>query len=143
MPVATPDAAPTLDLMSLRTMPLSVRTLGPFVPSPGYGPAVSFGIWAQLASVAVVVVVAAGVVVVEVVLVLAFADVLLVAPLLPPPPQLATKTAAPRPPSSASTSRRVLAATSNSLTASLLESGIVSYVSESMRATVKNSAMAT
>ena len=30
--------------MSLRTTPLSVRTLGPFEPSPGYGPAVSWGI---------------------------------------------------------------------------------------------------
>src|SRR3954467_2591127 len=31
--------------MSLRTMPLWVNTLGPFDPSPGYGPAVSSGIW--------------------------------------------------------------------------------------------------
>src|SRR5215217_7696391 len=43
-PLATPDAEPKLDRMSLRTMPLWVRTSGPLDPSPGYGPAVSCGI---------------------------------------------------------------------------------------------------
>ena len=43
-PSATPLAEPKLDVMSLRTMPLSVRTFGPFEPSPGNGPAVSSGI---------------------------------------------------------------------------------------------------
>ena len=33
--------------MSLRTIPLCVRTSGPFEPSAGYGPAVSSGIKAQ------------------------------------------------------------------------------------------------
>ena len=33
--------------MSLRTIPLWASTLGPFVPSPGYGPAVSAGIGAH------------------------------------------------------------------------------------------------
>ena len=71
--------------MSLRTTPLWVRTFGPFVPSPGNGPAVSSGIGAQLASVAAaaVVVVVAGALVV--VVVDALADVLFVALLAPPP----------------------------------------------------------
>jgi hypothetical protein len=43
-PVATPDAEPNDLVMSLRTMPDWVRTLGPFEPSPGYGPPVSCGI---------------------------------------------------------------------------------------------------
>ena len=43
-PSATPDAEPKLEVMSLRTMPLSVSTLTPLEPSPGYGPAVSSGI---------------------------------------------------------------------------------------------------
>src|SRR3954471_13069842 len=43
-PVATPDAEPKLFVMSLRTMPLSVSTLTPLEPSPGYGPLVSSGI---------------------------------------------------------------------------------------------------
>jgi hypothetical protein len=34
-----------LERMSGRTTPLSVRTFGPFVPSPGNGPAVSCGTW--------------------------------------------------------------------------------------------------
>jgi hypothetical protein len=34
-PSATPDADPKLRVMSLRTMPLSVRTLTPLEPSPG------------------------------------------------------------------------------------------------------------
>jgi hypothetical protein len=34
-PVATPDADPKLLVMSLRTIPLSVRTLTPLDPSPG------------------------------------------------------------------------------------------------------------
>jgi hypothetical protein len=42
-PAATPLAAPKLEVMSLRTMPLSVSTLGPFDPSAGNGPAVSAG----------------------------------------------------------------------------------------------------
>ena len=40
-PAATVVEVPKLDVMSLRTMPLSVSTFGPFDPSPGYGPAVS------------------------------------------------------------------------------------------------------
>src|SRR5215207_5657781 len=44
MPSATPDADPKLLVMSLRTMPDSVSTFGPFDPSPGYGPPVSSGI---------------------------------------------------------------------------------------------------
>src|ERR671914_2085873 len=43
-PSATPEALPKLFVMSSRTTPLSVRTLGPFDPSPGNGPAVSSGI---------------------------------------------------------------------------------------------------
>ncbi len=43
-PSATPDAEPKLEVMSLRTTPDSVSTLGPLEPSPGYGPAVSSGI---------------------------------------------------------------------------------------------------
>ena len=35
---------PKLEVMSLRTTPLSVNTLAPLDPSPGYGPAVSSGI---------------------------------------------------------------------------------------------------
>ena len=35
---------PKLEVMSLRTTPLSVNTLAPLEPSPGYGPAVSSGI---------------------------------------------------------------------------------------------------
>jgi hypothetical protein len=34
-PLATPDADPKLLVMSLRTMPLSVRTFTPLDPSPG------------------------------------------------------------------------------------------------------------
>jgi hypothetical protein len=43
-PSATPEAEPKLDVMSLRTTPLSVSAFGPFEPSPGNGPAVSSGI---------------------------------------------------------------------------------------------------
>ena len=43
-PVAVPLASPKLVRMSLRTIPLSVSTFGPFVPSPGNGPPVSSGI---------------------------------------------------------------------------------------------------
>ena len=53
-----------LDRMSLRTTPRSVSTFGPFVPSPGYGPAVSSGISWQLPTAAAVVAVVAAVVVV-------------------------------------------------------------------------------
>jgi hypothetical protein len=35
-------------MMSLRTMPLSARTLTPFEPSPGKGPAVSSGVSATV-----------------------------------------------------------------------------------------------
>src|SRR5689334_19493848 len=42
-PVATPDDEPKLERMSRRTMPLWVSALGPLEPSPGYGPAVSWG----------------------------------------------------------------------------------------------------
>jgi len=34
-PAAVPVASPKLERMSLRTIPLSVSTFGPFVPSPG------------------------------------------------------------------------------------------------------------
>src|SRR5688500_18898753 len=50
-PWATPEAEPKLLVMSLRTMPDSVRTFGPFDPSPGYGPAVSSGISSTLVGV--------------------------------------------------------------------------------------------
>src|SRR5262245_63558680 len=43
MPCATAEPVPKLDRMSPRTMPLWDRMLGPFEPSPGYGPAVSSG----------------------------------------------------------------------------------------------------
>ncbi|MEU4693476.1 hypothetical protein [Actinoplanes sp. NPDC023714] len=43
-PSAVVDESPKLDRMSLRTIPLSSSTSGPFEPSPGYGPAVSSGI---------------------------------------------------------------------------------------------------
>jgi hypothetical protein len=42
-PVALVVLAPKLEVMSLRTMPLSVSTLVPLEPSPGYGPDVSSG----------------------------------------------------------------------------------------------------
>jgi hypothetical protein len=48
-PVATVDEDPKLERMSARTMPLCVRTSGPFEPSPGNGPAVSSGMTAQAA----------------------------------------------------------------------------------------------
>jgi hypothetical protein len=34
-PSATPEALPKLEVMSLRTMPVSVSTLTPLEPSPG------------------------------------------------------------------------------------------------------------
>ena len=49
-PVATVVDEPKLDVMSLRTMPLSARTFGPLEPSPGYGPAVSSLIGSQVAA---------------------------------------------------------------------------------------------
>ena len=61
-PSATPLASPKLERMSLRTMPLSVSTLTPFEPSPGYGPAVSSGMVVPQATVAAEAVVAAEVV---------------------------------------------------------------------------------
>lgn len=42
-PSALPLAVPKLEVMSLRTTPLSFRTFTPLEPSPGYGPAVSPG----------------------------------------------------------------------------------------------------
>src|SRR6187549_454814 len=42
-PSAVPLRPPKLERMSLRTTPEVVSTLGPFDPSPGNGPAVSFG----------------------------------------------------------------------------------------------------
>ena len=51
-PSAVPEDAPKLDVMSLRTMPLSVSTLGPLEPSPGNGPAVSSGITGAQATAA-------------------------------------------------------------------------------------------
>ena len=58
-PAAVPEADPKLEVMSLRTMPLSVSTLTPLEPSAGYGPPVSSGISAVaplVASAAAVVV---------------------------------------------------------------------------------------
>jgi hypothetical protein len=52
-PAATVVEVPKLDVMSLRTMPLSVSTFGPFDPSPGYGPAVSSLIGVHVAADAV------------------------------------------------------------------------------------------
>src|SRR5262245_36448941 len=43
-PSALPDKPAKLERMSLRTTPLAPSTLGPFDPSPGYGPCVSSGI---------------------------------------------------------------------------------------------------
>src|SRR5262245_43002051 len=43
-PSAVPLDEPKLERMSWRTTPLSVRTLTPFEPSPGYGPAVASGL---------------------------------------------------------------------------------------------------
>ena len=43
MPSALVVLEPKLEVMSLRTMPLSVSTFAPLEPSPGYGPAVSSG----------------------------------------------------------------------------------------------------
>jgi hypothetical protein len=43
-PSAVPDRPAKLERMSLRTTPVWFRTFGPFEPSPGNGPAVSFGI---------------------------------------------------------------------------------------------------
>jgi hypothetical protein len=43
-PSAVVVEVPKLERMSLRTIPLSVSTLTPLVPSPGYGPLVSSGI---------------------------------------------------------------------------------------------------
>ncbi len=51
--MATPVIDPKLEVTSLRTIPLCVRTLGPFEPSPGKGPAVSVGMVSQLTPVAV------------------------------------------------------------------------------------------
>src|SRR3954454_5608417 len=51
-PSAVPLISPKLDRMSLRTMSLSVSTLGPLEPSPGYGPAVSSGISATCVGLA-------------------------------------------------------------------------------------------
>lgn len=56
-PSATPPADPMLAVRSLRTTPLSARTSGPFVPSPGNGPAVSSGIAAPVVALAEAVVV--------------------------------------------------------------------------------------
>src|SRR5882724_4853076 len=47
-PSAVPESAPKLSVMSPRTTPLWVRICGPFEPSPGYGPAVSSGIFEQV-----------------------------------------------------------------------------------------------
>src|SRR5437868_13889869 len=43
-PSAIPARPAKLDRMSFRTTPLRPSTLGPFDPSPGYGPCVSSGI---------------------------------------------------------------------------------------------------
>jgi len=43
-PLAVPDKPAKLERISLRTTPLRPSTFGPFDPSPGYGPCVSFGI---------------------------------------------------------------------------------------------------
>ena len=51
-PAAVAEAEPKLEVMSLRTMPLSVSTLTPLEPSAGYGPPVSSGISAVVPAVA-------------------------------------------------------------------------------------------
>src|SRR5262245_30856314 len=103
-PSATPEADPMLEVMSLRTTPSSVRMFGPFVPSPGYGPAVSSGICSQV----VAVVAAAAVVAVVPPVVLDVAplvdDDVLLPPLLP---QAVRTAAAPSPPNQVSTWRRL------------------------------------
>ena len=49
-PVAVVVELPKLERMSWRTTPLCSRMSGPLEPSPGYGPAVSSGMSAQLAA---------------------------------------------------------------------------------------------
>src|SRR5262249_23369252 len=49
-PSAVPAEPAKLVVMSFRTTPLAVRTSGPFVPSPGKGPAVSSGMAGAQAS---------------------------------------------------------------------------------------------
>ena len=51
MPSVVVVDEPKLDVMSLRTMPSSLSTFTPFVPSPGYGPPVSSGISATHSAV--------------------------------------------------------------------------------------------
>src|SRR5262245_13130622 len=103
-PSATPDAEPMLFVMSLRTTPSSVRMLGPFVPSPGYGPSVSSGICSQVETVAA----PAAVVAVVPPVVLVVARVLDDDALLPPSlPHAVSTTAAPSPPNQVSSSRRL------------------------------------
>jgi hypothetical protein len=50
-PFATVVDVPKLERISLRATPLALRTLAPFEPSPGYGPAVSVGMTSQTADV--------------------------------------------------------------------------------------------
>src|SRR5436190_597964 len=65
-----------LERTSLRTTPVSGRTLGPFEPSPGYGPSVSCGMRAQVdVDVTGVVLVVVGVVDAVVVVVVALGAV--------------------------------------------------------------------
>src|SRR5215204_1672754 len=54
-PCASPLAEPKLARMSLRTIPLWVKALGPLEPSPGNGPAVSSGIGVEVSVAAAVV----------------------------------------------------------------------------------------
>ena len=81
---------PKLRVMSVRTIPLSVRTLTPFDPSAGYGPAVSSGTSATDASPEDVVVAVA----------VDAPDV--VAPAAPPSPEPQAARMVVRPPSAAS-----------------------------------------
>ncbi len=71
-PSATPDALPMLDVMSLRTTPLSLSTSGPLEPSPGNGPPVSLGMVSQATDSTLSVVTAASVVAAAAVVVAAF-----------------------------------------------------------------------
>ncbi|HEU4896598.1 MAG TPA: hypothetical protein VFX88_03375 [Actinomycetota bacterium] len=96
----TPSAVvvedPTLERMSLRTIPESSSTLGPFDPSPGNGPAVSSGTTARSPPPADE----------EEVVAPEPEPVAPAEPPAPDPPQAASSAAALSPPNSPSTLRR-------------------------------------
>ena len=99
-PSAVPLEPPNEVRMSLRTMPDSVRTSGPFEPSAGYGPAVS-----DATSVAVPAAALAAVP--------ADADVPAVSVVLPQAAVPPTSARAPAPPKAASSRRRDMVRRSN------------------------------